>query len=181
MKTTPTVIVLLLAVGLNSQNPITAQNIPSPASAPTVDPPTTAQEYSVIERGIHHRVWQYTTLQTNALGKALHTTNLYTEMETGMHRQGADGEWIECSPELRIQPDGGALANNVQNPLYVPGSLYSDALGCMTSDGKVLTSRPLGLSFFDGGTNIFIAELRDGPIGQLLPSGSQVLYTNICT
>jgi len=181
MKTTPTFAALFLAVGLNSQYSVRAQGIPSLGNAPTVDLPAKAQIYSVAQRGNHHRIWQSTTSNTNALGKVFVVTNSYTELETGMHMRTANGQWVECDPEIRIQPDGGATADNVQHPLYLPGSLYNDAIECRISDKKVLTSRPLGMVYFDGENSLLIAELRDGPIGQLLPSGTQVLYTNICT
>src|SRR5882762_3959417 len=101
MKTTPTVIALLLAVGFNLQPPVAAQDTPSPANSLTVDPSTSAQKYSVVDRGQHHRVWQSTTWNTNALGRAFANTNSYTELEIGMHRKTADGQWIESDPEIR--------------------------------------------------------------------------------
>jgi len=50
----------------------------------------------------------------------------------------------------------------------------------LTSDGKLLRSRPLGLSYFDGSNSVFISELKHS-IGQVLPSGNQVIYTNAFT
>src|SRR5882762_3735139 len=86
--------------------------------------PSNTAPYTVIERGVHQRVWQQIVWQTNALNQALATTNSYKELEIGMHRKGPEGEWIECSSEIQIQPDGGAAATNVQHRLYLPGSLY---------------------------------------------------------
>ena len=98
-----------------------------------------------------------------------------------MHRKAQDGSWVECTTEISIQRDGGALGANGQQQLYIPGSLYTDALKCTTSDGKTLISRPIGLALFDGERSALIGELRDGPVGQLLPSGDKVIFTNICT
>src|SRR5207244_9953683 len=83
--------------------------------------------------------------------------------------------------DVTIQPDGGAMGQGGQDRLYFPGSLYSDALQCSSSDGKTLTSRPVGLALSDGEHSALIAQLREGPVGQLLGSGSAVIYTNICT
>src|SRR5258708_23937449 len=111
MKIIPTVVALLLAVGLKAQPPAAAQDLLSSANAPKENLAAAARKYSVVERGRHHRVWQYTTWNTNALGKAFAVTNSYTELETGMNRRTDDGQWIECNPQIHIQPFGGAIAD----------------------------------------------------------------------
>jgi alpha-L-rhamnosidase len=103
-------------------------------------------------------------------------------LEVGLHRKdSSDGSWTESTTELTIQPTGGAIGQNGQHRLYLPGSLYNDALQCTTSDGKTITTRPIGLALFDGQKSALIAELRDRHVGHLLPSGDKVIYRNICT
>ena len=46
--------------------------------------------------------------------------------------------------------------------------------------GTRLSSRPLGLSLFDGTNGVLIAELKSS-IGQVLPSGTGIIYTNVFT
>jgi len=146
------------------------------------DAPAGANQ-TVTGRGPHSRTWATLAWETNGWSEAVCLTNVaYTELEIGLHRRNpSDGSWVESSAKVAIQPDGGALGQGGQDTLYLPGSLYSDALTCSTWDGQTLTSRPIGLALFDGQHSALIAELRDGPVGQLLPPGSVVIYTNICT
>jgi hypothetical protein len=146
---------------------------PGPVSSESIS-------YQVVERDAHHRIVQAVVSMTNEFGESLLLTNSYTELETGMHWKNAEGQWVESQPQVQIQAEGGAVAEQVPHRLYLPGSLYTDAIRCFTSEGKLLVSRPLGLSFFDGQRNILIAELQDGPVGQLSQASNQVLYTNIC-
>jgi hypothetical protein len=44
-------------------------------------------DYSVVERGPHHRVWAKVTWQTDASGRITARTNSYTELTSGMHYQ----------------------------------------------------------------------------------------------
>ena len=181
MKTKLIALALLFSTVAKSQQPVSPPDNLASTNTPGPTPETTAHDYSIVERGEHHRVWQRTFWQTDVAGTAVLVTNAYTELEIGLYRKSAAGEWLECSPEISIQNDGGAVATNISHALYFPGSLYTDALECRTSDGKTLTSRPIGLSLFDGERSVLIAELRNGAIGQLLPSGDAAIYTNICS
>jgi hypothetical protein len=137
--------------------------------------------YSVVSRRPYSSVWERVSTATNSDGEIFQITNSYNEIAVGLNKQAGDGTWIPASNQIQIQPDGGAAANGAQHTAYFPGSLYNDAFSVTTPDGKTLTSRPLGLSYFDGERSILIAELTNGPVGQMLPSGNQIIYTNICT
>jgi hypothetical protein len=92
-----------------------------------------------------------------------------------------NGRWSDSSSQLEIQAGGGALAAEGPTRFYVPGDLYNDAVQCWMSSGRAIVTRPIGLALFDGQKSVLVAELREGPVGQLLGSGSAAVYTNICT
>jgi hypothetical protein len=151
----------------------------APAAAPIQDLPAPTP-YAVTQRGPHSRVWERTVLEPAPFGKNFPRKHTYTELATGLHHL-VNGEWVDSGDQIQIQPQGGAVAQNGQHQLYLPSDLYNDALTLTTPDSKTLVSRPLGLAFADTQRNTLIAELKQGPTGQILPSGNQALYTNICT
>lgn len=105
------------------------------------------ENYSVIERGPHHRVMASVTWTTNAItGKVFARTNSYTELATGMHRL-QDGRWVEASTEIKAVP-GGAIAGNGAHIVSFAANLAAagGAIDCTTPDGKRLRSTVLGLS-----------------------------------
>jgi hypothetical protein len=143
-----------------------------PASAPSTN-------YSVINRTAHSRLWAVTSWRTNALGRAIPHTTLVTELATGMHVRGSDGQWKEASEQISFVA-GGAAVTNTQHQLLFPPDIYTGVIQCTKPDGSIMRSRPLGLSYFDGTNSVLIAELTNS-IGQILPSGTQIIYTNCFT
>ncbi len=136
--------------------------------------------YSVVERGPNHRVWERMTYETGPMGKAVPKVHRYTELATGMHYQ-QDGQWVETKEKISVLPAGfGAAATNGPHQVYFPPDIYSGVIKMVTTDGQQLHSRPLGISYFDGTNSVMIAELTNS-IGQILPSGNQVIYTNAFT
>jgi hypothetical protein len=141
---------------------------PSPGQAP---------DYSVTERGPHHRVLASVTWTTNAAGRVLARTNSYTELATGLHYL-LDGHWTETREEIALLPGGfGAAATNGLHQLYLPADIYQGVIETVAPDGQRLRSRPLAITYFDGTNSVLVATLTNS-IGQLLPSGNWAIYTN---
>jgi hypothetical protein len=172
----PTLVLLtlsaFLALSLSAQNP--AQN-PVPTTQPA-EPVSTA--FAVTQRAANSQVWERSLIEPGSRGKSFARKHKFVELQTGLNFL-KNGAWLASSETIEIQPDGGALAQQGQHQVYFPGSLYSDALRVTTPDAKDLVSRPLGLCFADDERSVLIAELRDGPVGQLLQSGKDVIFTNI--
>lgn len=76
--------------------------------------------------------------------------------------------------------DGSAAATNGQHQAYFPGDIYTGEIVLVTPDGKHLRSRPLGLAYDDGTNSVLIAELTNS-VGEILPSGNQVVYPDALT
>jgi hypothetical protein len=134
--------------------------------------------YVVGERGPHSKEWLKVTTTTNDVGAVLTTTNGgYVELATGMHYQDKKGQWVESEETIEVLPSGGAEATHGQHQAYFPSDIYAGALELVTPDGRHLRSRPLGIGYFDGTNSVLIAELTNS-IGELLPSGNQVIYPN---
>ena len=139
--------------------------------------PVAASAYRIGERGPHHRVWQKITTTTNAFGRIFTRTNqAYVELATGMHHW-QKGKWVASSDQIEILPEGDAAATNGQHQVYFPSDIYDGVIRLVTPEGKLLVSRPLGLSYFDGSNSVLIAELTNS-VGEILPSGNQVIYPN---
>jgi hypothetical protein len=139
--------------------------------------PAAGPDYSVVERGPHHRVWQGVVTSTDELGQVSYITNCYTELATGMHYQDPKtGQWVESQEIIESFP-GGAIARHGQHQVIFANDLATPgAIDMQTPDGKRLTSHVLGLSYFDAstGTNVLIAEVTNC-LGKIV-APNQVIY-----
>ncbi|HWD92518.1 MAG TPA: LamG-like jellyroll fold domain-containing protein [Verrucomicrobiae bacterium] len=150
-----------------------AQTVNSSSAAPQDTP------YAVIQRDANSRVWERTTYEQGPSGEVFPHVHRVTEMATGLNYQ-KDGQWVESKEEIVISSTGGAQATQGQHQVYFPYDIYDGVIEVITPDGKHLKSRPLGVSYYDGTNSVLIAELKHS-IGQILPSGNQVVYTNAFT
>jgi hypothetical protein len=131
--------------------------------------------YTIISRDANSRVWERTTYDTLPSGKTVSYVHSYTELGTGLcYKQ--NGRWVDSQEQINIQPDGTASATNGQHQVYFPVDIGNNVIKLVTSDGLVLQSQPLGLSYDDGINTVLIAELTNS-VGQLI-SSNQVIYTN---
>ncbi len=138
-------------------------------------PPATP--YAVTARGAHHRVWQKTTYEIDFNGQAVPRLHQYTELATGLHFKNEQNQWAESKEEILPSMAGGAAAVKGQHQLYFPYDIYQGVIETVTPDGKHLKSRPVGISYFDGTNSVMIAILTNS-VGQILPSGNQIIYQN---
>src|SRR6266542_4503614 len=116
----------------------------------------------VSERGPHSRVWERITAVTNGLGQVSAQTNSYTELETSMHRW-ANGQWVEASADVELTEDGAAATNAAHQVFFAANVNTTPAVVLITPDGKRLSSRIFGLSYFDAATGkaALLAETKD--------------------
>ncbi len=139
-------------------------------------------DYSVIERGPHHRIMQRTTVETNKAGVVSTRVNSYTELATGLHYLAEDGQWAESREEIEILPkDAGAVARQGQHKVIFPPDIYDGAIQMYLPDGQCLRSRVLGLSYYDtaSGKSVLIAETTNS-VGELHGS-NVVIYPEFLT
>jgi hypothetical protein len=137
---------------------------------------TTPPEYSIVDRGPNHRVWRHVTSTAGALGKVSYTTNVYTELASGMHyRDPGTGLWTE-SQELIEGFPGGAVARRGPIQIIFANDLASaGAIDAQTPSGR-FQSHLLCLSYADSAlqTNVIIAEVTNCQ-GEII-APNQVLY-----
>lgn len=133
------------------------------------------QSYGATERGAGYCVWAKTNYEINASGQSVPVVHKYTELASGLNHL-VNGQWVPSKEEIDILPDGTAAATNGQHQVYFPGDVYNGEIREITPDGKVLRSRPLGLSYDDGSNTVLIAVLTNST-GELI-SSNQVLYPN---
>jgi hypothetical protein len=136
--------------------------------------------YSVVERGANHRVFERLVYEKSPSGRIYAKPHRYTEIATGMHYKDAKGNWLESSEKILPSAQGGAEAVQGGHQVYFPYDIYDGAIRTVTPDGVHLRSRPLCISYFDGTKSCVVAELTHS-VGEILPSGNQVIYKNAFT
>lgn len=129
----------------------------------------------VVERGPHHRKWEYVSSSLGSDGQTVWKTNRYTEIGTGLHYR-RDGQWVETSENIDLVP-GGAMAS--QGPHQVGFAANLNTLGginVLGPDGQRFRSHVLCLAYTDArtGRSVIIAEVQDS-IGMLI-GHDQILY-----
>ncbi|HEX3719931.1 MAG TPA: PQQ-binding-like beta-propeller repeat protein [Verrucomicrobiae bacterium] len=112
-------------------------------------------------------------LRTNGDGTTVAFTNYYTEVATGLN-YARDGQRVPSSEDIEILGDGSAAATNGQHQAYFPADISSGVVTLVTPDAKRLSSRPLGLSYFDG-TNWAMVALLTNSIGAVVTNSVGVV------
>lgn len=157
---------------------VTALAQPNPRP---VSPASEPGDYSIQERGPHHRVWSRLTWETNQLGKAVARTNSYVELTTGLHYADADSsEWRESDPSFELTEEGYAVATKCQHQVIISPNLNSldgVVVDLRTPDGQQLRSGIAGLNLFDpvSGRSLQVAAVRDS-VGTLVSSNEIVWF-----
>ncbi|HYG33797.1 MAG TPA: hypothetical protein VEC99_03375, partial [Clostridia bacterium] len=137
--------------------------------------------YSVVERGPHHRVWARVSWEPNPLGGFTARTNTYTELCGGLHYQDQGGQWVEAREQIEAFP-GGAVARQGQTQVIFANNLATaGAIDMQAPDGQRFRSHILGLSYYSPrtGQNVLIAEVKDCQ-GQIVEP-NQVVYPDAFT
>lgn len=152
-------------------------NNPVTSAAATIE----AVPYAVAARGPNGRFWQRVMTQTNSLGQTIYHTNSYQELATGLCFWNGS-QWVDASDQIQLTQNGAAATNTQHQVAFAANLNTAGAINLTTPDGRQMASQVLGLSYFDSGAsnNVLFATTQDS-IGQLLPSGNQVIYTNAFT
>jgi hypothetical protein len=137
-------------------------------------------EYTVTERGPHHRVWSCVTWHTNAPGAGEAQTNSYTELATGLHFF-QDGQWVESREEIAVVAEGAVARAGQHKVNFAANLATAGAVDLELPDGQRLRSHVPGLSYFDAssGKSVVIAEVRE-TAGELQPP-NVLLFPNAFT
>jgi hypothetical protein len=132
-------------------------------------------QYQVVENGANYRVLQKPTVENGT-----NRVRRYTEMASGLNFQNpTTGQWTEAQEQISIQPQGGAAAVQGQHQVYFPPDIGSGVLKVVTPDGRVLQSRPLGVTYDDGKKTVFIGVLTNS--AGWLTASNQVTYRDCFT
>jgi hypothetical protein len=145
---------------------------PSPAAVET--PP------SIVERGPHSRVWQWTTSEERPGGVRVAKQHTVVELATGMHYWAGD-QWAESQELIEPFPDGAVARHGQHKAIFAPNLNTRGAIDLEMPDGRRLQSHILGLAYTDAatGSSVLIAEIKDCA-GEILPL-NQVIYRDAFT
>jgi hypothetical protein len=138
-----------------------------------------AQSFSVVQQDADSRVWARTNIETSADGQVVTNVDKYTEIATGLNYTNSARQWIEAKEQIDPLPQGGAAALQGRHQVYFPPDIYDGVLEVVTSDGRHLRSRPLGVSYDDGKNMAWIGALKHST-GMLVGS-NKVVYPDAFT
>ncbi len=128
-----------------------------------------APQATIIERGPHHRVWQWT--ETDENGQPV--SHSFTELATGLHYLNPlTGQLEESREAFEITATGYAVARHGPHQLLLAPNINAPvSVDVLLPDGQRLRSNPMGLSFFDtaSGKNVLLGEVKDCA-GELIES-----------
>lgn len=136
-----------------------------------------ATEPVVVERGPHHRVWEYYTTAINDNREISVVTNSYTELQTGVNYWDGKG-WVESSEVIEAYEKGAVARHGQHQVIFSPHFNVPGVIDLLTSDGQRVRGTPVGLAYHDDATgkSVLIATLKDS-LGELLPP-NQVIYSD---
>jgi hypothetical protein len=130
---------------------------------------------TVVERGPHHRIWQWTTVEQWPGGQRIERTHRVVELATGLHYWTGDG-WAESRELIEPFPQGAVARFGPHRVIFAANLNSPGAIDLETPDGQRLTSHLLGLAYTDTATgrSVLIAEVQDC-LGRVVPP-NQVWY-----
>jgi len=128
---------------------------------------------TVVERGPHHRIWQWTTLEQWPGGQQIERTNRVVELATGLHYWTGDG-WAESRELIEPFPQGAVARSGPHRAIFAANLNSPGAIDLETPDGQRLTSHLLGLAYTDTATgrSVWISDdidSRPSPAAQPQP------------
>jgi hypothetical protein len=135
--------------------------------------------YVIGQQDANSRIWQKVVQSMDAQGNVVSETNqAYVELATGLNHL-VNGQWVASREEIDISPGGdSASATNSQHQVYFPGDIYNGPIKLVTLDGQIMVSEPVGLAYFDGSNSVLLATVTNST-GAILPSRTEVIYTNV--
>lgn len=130
---------------------------------------------AVIERGMHHRVWQTVSSSVDENGNVNYQTNSFTELCSGICYE-EDGKWYDSVEEIELHPDGAFAQKAPHKVFFAPNLNEEGAVELISPEGLRLKGGPLGLAYYDKEKrqSVWIARIRDC-WGELY-SPNQVVY-----
>src|ERR1043166_5753604 len=132
-----------------------------------------ASEPTIIERGPHHRVWEY-AVDVPVGKRTLKQIHRYTELASGMHYLDSAGQWQEAHEQIDIVNGFGVATQGQVQVIFSPNLNTAGAIDVVTPDGR-FQSTILGLAFTDiSGKSVLIAEVTNAT-GQVV-GNNQVIY-----
>jgi RHS repeat-associated protein len=146
-----------------------AQTVQSPVTMPVPTPP------AIVARDANSRVWQWIEYQRGPNGQPVPRAHQFTELASGLCYQ-QNGQWVDSQEKINILPDGTAAATEGQYQVFFPANIYNGVIKMIASDGVLLQSQPIALSY-DDGTNIALIAVLTNSVGELVNS-NEVIYPN---
>lgn len=130
--------------------------------------------YAVTGRGADFNI-----LQKSTSAGGTNRVHRFIQLATGINYQNAYGQWTPSQPVISILPQGGGAATQGLHQVFFPGDIGNGVLKIVTPDGRVLQSRPLGVTYDDGKSTVFIGLLTNS--AGWLTASNQVTYKDCFT
>jgi|GEM_PF-4301428 len=104
---------------------------------------------TVVERGPHHRVWQWTTVEQWPGGQRIERTHRVVELATGLNYRDAKGQWQASREVFEQGADGWFLARQGPHQLAVAPNVNGRVVQFQSPDGLRLRAGPVAVGYYD--------------------------------
>ncbi|HMP84113.1 MAG TPA: hypothetical protein PKA41_15555, partial [Verrucomicrobiota bacterium] len=92
-------------------------------------------EFTVKERGAHHKVWERIEYETRPDGTKIPHVHSYTELASGLSfLSPRTGQWEDADESFEVTPDGFALGRKTQHGVIVATDTSSPYSTTWTGD-----------------------------------------------
>ncbi len=133
-----------------------------------------AQQFTVVERGPHHRTFEKTSERVLPGGVVTTEKERYIELATGMHYKQGE-QWLETREEVEIVNDNAVARQGPHQVIWNSNANSPGAIDLLTDSGR-FRSHVIGIALTDraSGASAMIAEIKDS-VGVVV-GANQVIY-----
>ena len=139
------------------------------------------ERVEVLERGPHHNRIRYTRKVADTNGLWREVTSSYTQLENGLNRKDAQGNWAPAPAVLEITPDGAQFVGGEWVAQFRAAPDAVDAVSLTTGSGpnaRAYISHVVGLAYFDkaSGDSVLLAEVSTNSAPGVLTTDHDLVY-----
>ena len=120
---------------------------------------------AILERGPHHRGYQWTEEVLTPNGGVRTERHRYTQVATGLH-YFQDGQWLDSEEKIEITADGAAALHGAHTVVFAPNINTAGAIALGLPGGGRFVFNPVGLAYVDwaSGQSVVVANNRKSPL-----------------
>ena len=169
------------SIGVLAQNQVSTNRTGNPVL--NTQPPIRVadEQTTVLERGTHHNVIQYSRKVADTNGVWRTVVSKYTQLENGLNRQDERGLWTPAPAVLEITTDGAQFVGAEWIAAFKAEPSAADSVVLTTGLGnqaKRYVSHVVGLAYFDkaSGDSVLLTQVATNSAPGVLTSEHDLVY-----